>query len=140
MGPSGMRGDDTSGLVPFIDSNYVNFEYGNPDDGERIIDSQWATSTEYVNTTMGGNRTMFGVNFADGRIKGYPLENKTYFVIYVRGNTAYGINDFMDDGNGTGTDNATGLMGNEQDRGHFAGGEDKGGTLTRGKALDVGGH
>ena len=40
--------------------------------GERVIDSQMATSTKYVSTTMRGNETMFGVNFADGRIKGYP--------------------------------------------------------------------
>ena len=29
-------------------------------------------NTKYVSTTMGGNETLFGVNFADGRIKGYP--------------------------------------------------------------------
>ena len=58
---------------------------------------------------------MFGVNFADGRIKGYPTQMgpggqpKTYFVIYVRGNTAYGENDFVDSGNETVTDNGYGL-------------------------------
>ena len=36
------------------------------DAGERIIDAQYASSTEYVATTMNRNETMFGVNFADG--------------------------------------------------------------------------
>ena len=136
MDPSGMPGDDTTGLVPFIDTDYFDFEYGNPDTGERIIDSQWATSTEYVNTTMGGNRTMFGVNFADGRIKGYPIGNKTYFVIYVRGNTAYGINAFSENNDGTVTDNSTGLMWMQQDSGYFAAGDDNDGALSWEQALE----
>jgi hypothetical protein len=108
--PSG----DTSELVPFIDDVF-NFEYGDTDNGERIIDSQFASSNKYVYTTMGGDETMFGVNFADGRIKGYPTrmtpsgQPKTFFVIYVRGNSEYGINEFMDNGNGTITDLATAL-------------------------------
>ena len=115
--PSGLPGDDTSGLTPFIDSSHFAFQYGDPSVSERIIDSQWATSTIYTSTTMGGSTTMFGVNFADGRIKGYPRDNKTYFVIYVRGNTAYGTNDFADNGDGTITDSATGLMWQQGDSG-----------------------
>jgi hypothetical protein len=61
------------GLRPFIDTDYFDFAYGNPSRGERIIDCQCVTSTQYVSTTMHGSRTMFGVNFADGRIKGYPI-------------------------------------------------------------------
>jgi len=59
---------------------------------------------------------VFGVNFADGRIKGYPRnigprgEPFTEFVRYVHGNTAYGINNFVDNGYGTIADEATGLM------------------------------
>ncbi len=136
MDPSGLEGNDTSGLIPFIDTDYFDFEYGDPTAGERIIDSQWATSTQYVNTTMDGNATMFGVNFADGRIKGYPIENKTYFVIYVRGNTDYGVNDFVDDGDGTVTDNATGLMWMQQDSGYFAAGDDNDGALNWEQALE----
>ena len=63
---------DTSELNPFINTDCFQFAYGDPDRGERVIDSQAATSTKYVSTTMNGNETMFGVNFADGRIKGYP--------------------------------------------------------------------
>ncbi len=60
-----------SSSTPFIDTKYFKFNYGNTRN-ERIIDSQYSTSTKYVSTTMFGNPTMFGVNFADGRIKGYP--------------------------------------------------------------------
>ena len=107
---SGYEGTDTSGLTPFIDTVYFDFAYGDTSAGERIIDAQYASATKYVSTTMNGNETMFGVNFADGRIKGYPTEHKSFFVLYVRGNTGYGQNDFTDNGDGTISDNATGLM------------------------------
>jgi len=114
-------GPGSTNLVPFIDTDYFNFEYGDESAGERVIDSQWATSTKYVSTTMNGNETMFGVNFADGRIKGYPTQRgpngqpKTFFVIYVRGNTVYGENDFVDNGNGTVSDHATGITWTQND-------------------------
>jgi len=117
------RGSNTGNLRPFIDHSVFDFEYGDPAKGERIIDSQFATSTLYVSATMGGNKTMFGVNFADGRIKGYPAERrgprgeKTYHVLYVRGNPAYGKNDFHDNGDGTITDRATGLTWMKADSG-----------------------
>ena len=64
---------------------------------------------------------MFGVNFADGRIKGYGTSifgrEKTFFVLYVRGNTDYGVNNFTDNGDGTVTDAATGLMWKQDDSG-----------------------
>ena len=62
---------------------------------------------------------MFGVNFADGRIKGYPADAsiKKYYVYYVRGNTSYGINQFVDNSDGTITDSATGLMWLQNDSG-----------------------
>ena len=112
--PSGWNGS-TSNLVPFIDTDYFDFEYGDTSAGERIIDAQYWSSTEYVGTTMGDIPTTFGVNFADGRIKGYGRMNPsggemTQFVRYVRGNTDYGVNNFVDNSDGTITDNATGLM------------------------------
>jgi len=110
----------TAGTIPFIDTGYFDFAYGDLSAGERIIDAQYASSTLYVGSTMGGNRTMFGVNFADGRIKGYPADStigKKYYVLYVRGNAAYGTNSFVDNGDGTITDNATGLMWMENDNG-----------------------
>jgi predicted outer membrane repeat protein len=120
--PSGYDGTDTSGLVPFIDTDYFDFGYGDTSAGERIIDAQMASSTLYVgNTANDGGATMFGVNFADGRIKGYGLtlfgSDKTFYAYYVRGNTAYGENDFSNNGDGTITDAATGLMWSQDDSG-----------------------
>lgn len=118
--PSGYSGD-TSGLVPFLDTDFFEFAYGDESAGERIIDSQYASRNLYVDGSM-YSQLLFGVNFADGRIKGYGLSmpggrEKTFFVICVRGNTAYGINDLVDNGNGTITDNATGLMWSRDDSG-----------------------
>jgi hypothetical protein len=112
---------DTSGLKPFIDTGFFRFQYGRENEGERIIDSQFATSTRYVSTTMGGNETMFGVNFADGRIKGYPIIGRRgetrFYVLYVRENPDYGKNQFKDNGDGTITDEATGLTWMKADSG-----------------------
>ena len=133
----------TSSLRPFIDADHFAFEYGDASKGERIIDSQYATSTKYVSTTMHGNETMFGVNFADGRIKGYPVSHparqrgrtKTYCVLYVRGNAEYGKNQFRDNGDGTITDDATGLTWTKEDSGHFKAGTNRDGKLNWQQAL-----
>ena len=120
--PSGYEGSDTSGLVPFIDTDYFDFAYGDTNAGERIIDSQYASSTLYVANT--GEQLLFGVNFADGRIKGYGLSlfgrDKTFYVAYIRENSSYGVNDFSDNSDGTITDNATGLMWSQDDSGSDA--------------------
>ena len=106
--PSGC--DDDCGATPFIDDDVFAFSYGDTSIGDRIIDSQWATSTVYVGTVFGGVQAMFGVNFADGRIKGYPIEgDKGYFVLLVRGDE-YGVSDFFDEGDGTVADLSTGLV------------------------------
>jgi len=106
----------SEGLVPFIDEAF-DFRYGDTSSRERIIDAQYASATLYTSTTMGGNPTMFGVNFADGRIKGYPQNKAMFEVKYVRGNARYGINDFVDNQDGTITDRATGLMWSQGDSG-----------------------
>jgi hypothetical protein len=111
--------------VPYINTNYFSFGFGDlnasshgANANERLIDAQYATSSIYVSTTMGGQSTMFGVNFADGRIKGYPAGNqKKYYVLYCRGNPEYGKNEFTNNGNGTITDHATGLMWMKNDNG-----------------------
>ena len=121
LDPSGYNGTNTSGLTPFIDTDYFDFGYGDTAAGERIIDAQFWSSTEYVSTTMFGDHTVFGVNFADGRIKGYGTtlfgRDKTEYAYFVRGNTEYGVNDFTDNGDGTITDAATGLMWAQDDSG-----------------------
>ncbi len=110
--------EDTGHRTPFIDTKYFKFAYGDTNAGERPIDSQWATSTMYV----GNPNQMFGVNFADGRIKGYGTTmpgrgEKKFFVICVHGNPQYGQNDFHNNGDGTITDRATGLVWQKNDSG-----------------------
>jgi len=101
-----------SNAIPYINTDYFDFLYGSK--SERYIDAQWLTSTKYVSTTMDGAETLFGVNFADGRIKGYGYKRpigrvlKKFYVRYVRG-APYGQNQFNDNGDGTVTDQATGL-------------------------------
>ncbi len=116
--------DVPNSAIPYINTDFFDFRYGNTTTGERYIDAQWLSATRYVSTTMNGNCTLFGVNFADGRIKGYPngVNNgphgeKKFYVRYVRGNT-YGINHFNNNNNGTISDKATGLMWMEKDSGH----------------------
>lgn len=110
-------------LAPYIDTAYFDFRVGDESLGERVIDGQYWSNTEYVGLTMGGDATVFGVNFADGRIKGYPRDMgpdgmpNTQFVRYVRSNPDYGLNVFVDHGDGTVEDLATGLTWQETDSG-----------------------
>jgi len=114
----------TTGQRPFIDTRHFAFAYGDPSQGERLIDAQYASSTRYVGESGQGGK-LFGVNFADGRIKGYDLlmpgrsVAKTFFVQLVRGNPEYGINDFQDNEDGTILDRATGLTWSKDDSGRL---------------------
>ncbi|MCB2155050.1 DUF1566 domain-containing protein [bacterium] len=120
---TGYTGTTTETSKPYLDEDFFDFAFGDENAGERMIDSQWATTSIYTGLTMEGNTpqypgstTDFGVNFADGRIKGYGLtnpgtgEDKLFYVRCVRGNTDYGTNDFVDNDDGTITDRATALM------------------------------
>lgn len=127
----------------FIDTTYFDQPLGDTRSGERQIDAQTWTSTEYVGKTMRNDDTVLGVNFVDGRIKGYPKyhprtrqPNKMYFR-FVRGNSAYGNNRFVDNGNGTISDNATGLMWQQSDSKDGMIWQD---ALTYAENLDLGGH
>ncbi len=119
-------GTSTAGLVPFINTDYFEFAYGDTSAGDRIIDSQWVTTTLYT----ADNSMMFGVNFADGRIKGYgtgssgPQGGKTFYVRLCRGSADYGTSSFVDNGDGTVSDQATGLMWAESDSGQGMSWED----------------
>ena len=101
-------------LTPFIDNKTFDFAYGDIDNHERLIDMQCATTTLYVSKEI--EQLVFGVNFADGRIKGYGLGaphgrgDKLFNYLLVRGNKEYGINSFTDNNDGTITDSATSLM------------------------------
>jgi len=125
-------GPGQSACIKYIDTTYFSVGYGDENSlahgslgTERIIDGQIVSSTLYVSTTFGMLEAVFGFNFIDGRIKGYPTTYivpecgtaKHFYVLYVRGNTEYGTNQFVNNGNGTVTDNATGLMWMQNDNG-----------------------
>ena len=137
----GMPGNST----PYIDTGAFEFRYGNESAGERAIDCQDWSATEYVGTTMNNSPTVFGVNFADGRIKGYPKFRPgpggrtphTLYIRYVRGNPQYGVNHFADNGDGTVTDKATGLTWQKQDSGKALNWAD---ALQYAKTLRLAGH
>lgn len=127
---------------PYLDENCFDLTYGPANiDGYRAIDVQLVTTTSYISKTVGFSDwwvdfaskqlgtgkmhlapTFFGYNFSDGRIKGYPkkehpyLGTPTWVIRCVRG-PKYGVNDFVDNGDGTVSDLATGLMWQKADDG-----------------------
>ena len=107
---------------PFIDTKFFDFGYGDTSVGDRFIDAHIVTTTFYTGKVYKFLQTMFGVNFADGRIKGYPpaigmngLSAPKFYIYYVRGAKNYGVNNFIDNKNGTITDKATSLMWSQAD-------------------------
>jgi hypothetical protein len=119
-------GPQTTGLTPFIDTDYFDFAYGDTTAGERNIDAQFWSSSAYGGLVFANQSAAFGLNLADGRIKGYPSSGpigKINYVYFVRGNTDYGKNDFEDNSDGTVTDKATGLMWMKVDSGKLKAGK-----------------
>lgn len=111
-------GSSTDTSTTFLDTSFTQ-AYGDQSAGERLIDGQYVSSTKYVSTTMNGDETVFGVNFVDGRIKGYPVSmgsmDKEFYVLCTRANVSYGLNSFIDNRDKTISDNATGLMWQKND-------------------------
>lgn len=110
-------------IIKFIDTTFFDQPIGDVSVGEREIDAQVWSETHYVDEIMNGDTAIFGFNFIDGRLKGYPkysprygTPNKFYFRM-VRGNSSYGVNRFVDNGDGTIIDEATGLMWQQADNG-----------------------
>ncbi len=132
---SGSTGKSSDTSVPYINTEYFGFEYGDVAGEARFIDSQFLTSTIYDSTTLGGATTVFGYNFADGRIKGYPV-SKEFYVFYVRGNESYGQNLYIENGDGTITDEATNLMWMQYDSGYYDAGSNGDGTMDWEEALN----
>jgi len=128
--------------TPYIDTKVFDFEYPQGTHGEggapgsRDIDAQYATSTRYLGITMGRDESAFGFNFADGRIKSYPLR-ATRYVRCVRGNPDYGENRFRDNRDGTITDAATGLTWQKADAGKTM---DWKAALAHAESLELAGH
>ncbi|WP_430931782.1 DUF1566 domain-containing protein [Saccharicrinis sp. 156] len=118
---------NTSDSQPYLYDEYFDFEY----DENIPYAGQYWSSTKYV---KGGLQTdniegAFGFNFADGHIKSYEtglyfdgssgVQDPGCFVRAVRGEeNVYGVNDFVDNGDGTVTDQATGLMWQQTDDGN----------------------
>jgi hypothetical protein len=107
----------------FIDTGYFKQPKGDTSLGEREIDAQTWSATDYTGLTMNNEASRFGMNFVDGRIKSYPITNKRsgsatkMYYRFVRGNSEYGKNRFHDNGDGTVSDEATGLMWEQADSG-----------------------
>ncbi len=101
---------------PYLDTDYFTLA-----SGEITKDEQYWTSNYYVGTTSeGGSDAAFGVNHVTGHIKAYPAVAHGpaggNYVRVVRGDE-YGVNEFVDNGDGTITDSATGLMWAQSDDG-----------------------
>lgn len=107
---------DTSSVTTFLDSSFAK-AFGDESSNERLIDGQYVSSTKYVSTVDG--EKIFGVNFIDGRIKGYDADfmgsDKTFYVFCTRGESNYGKNNFTDNSDETITDSATSLMWQKND-------------------------
>ncbi|MEI6852029.1 MAG: DUF1566 domain-containing protein [Bacteroidota bacterium] len=121
---NGRSGQYASTCIAYLDTTYFQFAYGNLSIGERIIDAQDWSANQYKGLTMMADTTVFGVNFIDGRIKGYPkyvppttVTRQKMHIRYVRGNPSYGSNNFTDNADSTITDHATGLMWAKYDAG-----------------------
>jgi len=135
---NGQFGSSPENSEPFIDTEFFPIDSGDGgggidgDAGNRWIDGQILTATQASDDIMYGDvngdgesdvESYYGFNPIDGRIKAYPAtdpasggENE-YYVMFVKDNTAYGENDFQDNGDGTITDDATGLVWSQNDSG-----------------------
>ncbi len=102
---------------PYLDLDYFSLVVNDP----VSKDEQYWSSNYYVGTTVeGGENSAFGVNHVTGHIKAYsanasgPVGGK--YVRAVRSDE-YGVNDYTENGDGTITDEATGLMWAQDDDG-----------------------
>ncbi len=98
---------------PYLDTDVFDLA------GDSVSKDEQYWTESYVGLTHGGRVSAFGVNHGTGHIKSYPAEAggpMGNYVRVVRGET-YGVNDFVDNGDGTVTDLATGLMWSQDDNG-----------------------
>ncbi len=118
---------DIEECVPYIDSDYFDFFY---DEGRPYTGSYWTSSVTKIpaQNEYEESEKNYGFNWADGHLKsygdGYYLDGSSSGssipagVRAVRGEEGvFGINDFVDNGDGTITDQATGFMWSQQDSG-----------------------
>ena len=107
---------------PYIDTNYFAVPYTSQTELSHAI--MWS-STKYTGllrssiegSSAVGAEMAFGVNFGTGHIKAYSTSiGPKHMVRAVRG-PIYGTSSFVDNGNGTINDQATGLMWAQSDSG-----------------------
>jgi hypothetical protein len=126
LNSNGSLGTDASNSQPYLYDEYFDFEYD-----VMLYAGQYWSSTKYVKGALQNNAIegAFGFNFADGHIKSYEtglyfdgssgVEDPGCFIRAVRGTeNVYGVNDFVGNGDGTVTDQATGLMWQQVDDGN----------------------
>lgn len=144
---------------PYIDTDAFDFEYP---DGGMIFAGQYWSSTLYIKGPVmnGANQGAFGFNFADGHIKSYgtgldfysgdaaassglsngPDDGKApgNYVRCVNGTEdTYGVNAFVDNGDATVTDTATGRTWQQNDDGTR---REWGDAMAYCETLDLAGH
>lgn len=107
---------------PYIDTDYFQLASGTVTKDEQF----WSSNYYHVGTTHNGAASAFGVNHVTGHIKAYPAEAGGPFGNYIRAvrGTGYGNNSYLDNGDGTITDTATGLMWMQDDTGQAVNWED----------------
>lgn len=142
--------------TPYIDTRVFDFEYPK---GPMAFAGQYWSSTLYIKGPVqnGRNQAAFGFNFADGHIKAYGTGLDFYtggaatgglttpdgrtpgnYVRCVSGDEGvYGVNAFIDNGDGTVTDKATGLTWQQSDDGTR---REWAEALAYCEALELGGH
>ncbi len=107
---------------------YLNTDYFDLASGQVTKDEQFWSGNYYVGVTVeGGSSSAFGVNHVTGHIKAYSAEARGpvggKYVRAVRGGD-YGVNEYTDNGDGTVTDHASGLMWGREDNGQGVDWED----------------
>jgi hypothetical protein len=100
---------------PWLDTDYFHLVGDGTDARQQHSWSSnlYLVESEYQNEQVVGDPA-FIVNDWTGHIKAMSGNR---FVRAVRGDTTYGVNDFVDNGDGTVSDNATGLMWSQDDSG-----------------------
>ncbi len=101
---------------PYLDTSYFDLTVN---DSISKDEQYWADNYYVGKTVEGQYDAAFGVNHATGHIKAYPALVTGPMGKYVRCvyGEAYLINDFVDNGDGTITDNATALTWMQADSG-----------------------
>jgi hypothetical protein len=109
---------------PYIDTEYFTINYSTEQELSHAIFWSSDKYTGVMGNISGapgaepGAELAFGVNFGTGHIKAYSISSgPKHFVRCVRGNLAYGVNLFQNNGDGTISDLATGLMWQQTDNG-----------------------